>query len=111
MNQFTIPCTEEQTKKALELGAPLQYNYQDKEIVYIENEGYMKIPTAEQMVGWLEEYYSIEISVSTDTGEWWGNVYHNGHYVDEPLDNHFDTRIKALLATIDVALDYLIQNK
>lgn len=57
MERYTIYCTKDQTRKAFKLGAPLQYGDQGKEVVYIEDEGYMKIPTAGQMCGWLEEQY------------------------------------------------------
>lgn len=58
MNGYTIYCTKEQTKKALEIGAPIRFaSINDIRLGrYIEvesnNEVYC-IPTAEQMLGWL----------------------------------------------------------
>lgn len=49
MEQYTIYCSDEQTKKALELGAPLEYHCPN------ERESVYHRPTAEQMLGWLEE--------------------------------------------------------
>lgn len=58
MNQYIIYCTGEQTKKAIELGAPLQRytsipNFAD--VIEITTSEYYEIPTAEQMIGWLEK--------------------------------------------------------
>lgn len=86
MEEFTILCTKEQTKKALALGAKIKtamskYNatianknceqgkesfdeYQKKGIIFLSN-GFSAMayitPTAEQMRGWLEEQYHIHI--------------------------------------------------
>lgn len=62
MDEYTIYCTKEQTLKALELGASINircsYNgYHPlpfiKEIT-IEPHHFAEVPTAEQMVGWLQ---------------------------------------------------------
>lgn len=62
MNRYTIYCTEEQAKKALELGAPIEtIRLQTGEnppidSIYISQQfEHYYIPTAEQMLGWLEE--------------------------------------------------------
>lgn len=103
MNRFTIPCTVEQTKKALELGAPIEVcdNYT------ITNDfRFYNIPTAEQIISWLEEQ-GIFISIVPDTDE-------------NTCANHVETkkyslcnevhlsRKEATLAAIDAALEYLL---
>lgn len=59
ISDYTIYCTPEQTKKALELGVPIE----KKEIQVCDNaknffwhdDFYYNYPTAEEMIGWLEE--------------------------------------------------------
>lgn len=69
MNDYTIYCTEDQTKKALELGAPIElwseYHKKQEHDFKLDTpipckqftNGYCvaSCPTAEQMIGWLEE--------------------------------------------------------
>lgn len=117
MSDYNVFCTPEQTKKALELGAPIEtYSGGDVEYVGI-NDCKRIIPTTEQMIGWLEEQRCIiEISI-------W-NGYHNGtlywHYdlcgynhtfIFNDDINEFESRKEATLAAIDAALDYLISRK
>lgn len=59
ISDYTIYCTPEQTKKALELGVPIE----KKEIQVCDNakhffwhdDFYYNYPTIEQMIGFLEE--------------------------------------------------------
>lgn len=54
MEEYTIYCTEEQTKRALELGAPIK--------MFLDG---MDNPTAEQMIGFILESgrgYSTDLS-------------------------------------------------
>lgn len=60
MDKYTIYCTEEQTKKAIELGAPISFNkvgegLPSHHLVSREKRGYYEIPTAEQMIGFILE--------------------------------------------------------
>lgn len=108
MNKYTIHCTEEQTKKAFELGAPIVIlpNYEEyKGFPFVRhtngNEYPCAIPTAEQMLGWLEErglYIQIDNMAST-VGVDFKTIY----------DRIKTSRKEATLAAIDVALDYLIR--
>lgn len=68
MEQYTIYCTEEQTKRAFELGATIQqialgacdyYNHHTK-----INDYYYVIPRAEQMLGWLREEKGLYIDTT-----------------------------------------------
>ena len=104
MDKFAIHCTEEQTKKALELGAPITTSNDrfDEHVSPICKEGeqwlYAIIPTAEEMIGWLEEQgilvginhcdYEIEV------GTFFIHCRKKG-------------RVEATLAAIDAALEYL----
>lgn len=74
MDKYTIYCTFEQVKKALELGAPINLfckDYMAGHINYMGSPiriGYVLIykdlyyaPTAEQMILWLEEQKNLII--------------------------------------------------
>lgn len=103
MNRYEIRCTEEQTKKALELGAPIYNNYGIGGIY----EG-LKNPTAEQMIGWLEEQgQSIEVCRLYKNNPNWSA------FVDDTqiIGKYYPTRKGAIIAAIDAALEYLINNK
>lgn len=92
ISDYTIRCTEEQTNKALELGAPIE------------------LPTAEQMIGWME---GQGILFDIDT-EWNKSVL---VYVwdceNKSLINHVfhGSRKETILAAIDAALGYLSNKK
>lgn len=128
MLTYTIYCTEAQTKKALELGAPIEnhnYTFGNNETCTYLGKDYTKQPaldwfaqqpTAEQMLGWLEEQgvkcficqdmydddsYNIQIN---------NKLVRTGHpQYNYPLSYHF--RKEATLAAIDAALEYLVDNK
>lgn len=124
MEQYTIYCTAEQTEKALKLGAPIivTSNHSDVankeyyEVYHYESRTTTAIvlPTAEQMIGWLEEQglwihfckpnqrpklLSFSISVL------------NEHFKRVTIGGEYDSRKKVTLAAIDTALDYLSKNK
>lgn len=118
MSDYTCYCTPEQTKKALELGAPIQFaSINDIRLGrYIEvegnNEAY-EIPTAEQMIGWLEER-EIKITFIL-TSAYGPNGLTNGY---TPVVNFkwncetcYTSRKEATLVAIDAALEYLTNNK
>lgn len=115
MEKFTIYCTEEQTRKALELGAPIEPTFCEHglvEQVLLENpntpyvKSYYDIPTAEQMLEWLRSkglrfkiaeyvnitYWQYQIKLSFKCGS-------ELCYKD------------AVLSLIDAALDYLVNNR
>lgn len=106
MTRYTLPCTEEQTRKSLELGAPIE------KICFALTDAWQnKIPTAEEMIGWLEEqgvYVETKVNQRTDGVT---NFVYNvicGSY--SSLNNEvifFDTRKEATLAAIDAALVYV----
>lgn len=95
MFQQTLFCTPEQTRKALELGAPLKPYTANG---YVES-GCAEIPTAEQMIGWLEE-----CSMFCEIRHY-EYFYHS--YVNDTYLGHFASRKAATLAAIDAALEYL----
>lgn len=113
ISDYTIYCTEEQTKKALELGASIEL----ASIIDIKNERFATIgkeyyctPTAEQIIGWLEEQ-GILIDIDP---EW--NKYVSVYVWDcenkSLINNVFrGSRKGATIVAIDTALDYLTQNK
>lgn len=113
MDQYTLYCTEEQTKNALELGAPIDFFEENDEnnehAIHVGQGLYAIIPTAEQMINWLEER-GVFISIVHDTDE---NTYAN--YVETKefsLSNVVcSSRQEAILVAIDKALEYLSNNK
>lgn len=126
MKKYIIYCTGEQTKKALELGAPIYttnehlYRHPHEYKYYVEvniqgNFYAAKIPTAEQMLGWLEEHGVVIDILSHYIGcdEYEKSIYvydwmRNDEYTD---DITYETRKEATIAAIDAALEYLIKNK
>ena len=132
MEEFTIYCTEEQTKKALKLGAPIGKKIIAYSICTQPSSGYEEdfseetdeliIPTAEQMIQWLEEQ-GIYAWVCPNFYEY-DKVYnvsfvHNISKLRKPYistgekyDQSFHPSHKeAVLSAIDEALDYLIKNR
>lgn len=123
MKQYTIYCTDKQVKKALELGAPLDgvckqdgtrpiyYTLPTSDPKWMDCDAYY-MPTAEQMIGWLETRGEFRIEISTGIRDVWfyyihisyGTNYKNLFY------GGFHTRKEATLAAIDAALDYLVNN-
>lgn len=114
MEQYTIYCTEEQTRKALDLGAPIT-SYENAFIstavphfsVGIDDKNWVEYicPTAERMIGWLETKVELGLHV------WRGKDYYGFSLWDgvEEIKYRVDlaTRKEATLAAIDEALDYL----
>lgn len=116
MNRYTIYCTEEQTKKALELGAPilkspiLEILRNEINVTgFILDNSIYWYPTAEQMISWLEEkgfYFHI-------------NTYGAAVEIDFKTiyEDHNKPHKEAILAAIDAALnidaalEYLKNNK
>lgn len=109
MNRYTIYCTESQTKKALGLGAPIEEFCGIFPTASINGIIY-DIPTAEQMIGWLEEQAVIDdIEIYTYNAEWKFEVFlTNGDYTK---CNSFHSRKEATIAAIDATLKYLSNNK
>lgn len=122
MEEFTIYCTEEQTKKALELCAPLNFVEEGRATwkqkhssLYIpEKWRYFSYPTAEQMINWMEERGGISVNVQRIMIG--GSYKYMCHVTDLHFNYigkggiHYSTRKEATLAAIDIVLDYLINN-
>lgn len=134
MNRYTIYCTEEQTEKALELGAPIEINSHPPlngekfmwlsppaDAIAWNNSTNCLVPTAEQMIGWLEEQ-GIHIKIDCEGSL---NYVVQLQFINSPKDldvinrsykgiighRGFPSCEEATLAAIDAALDYLISNK
>lgn len=114
MNRYTIYCTNDQAMTAFELGAPLYLQTVDDSadsIEVFENGiyNYYEIPTAEQMIGFLEDKFSLHFLTGMDVEDkFFINVYYNGGHIGV---KGCDTRKKATLAAIDAALEYLSHRK
>lgn len=126
MNRFTIYCTEEQTRKALELGAPINVSImvdilRDNIGIYCFLQGgdAYWFPTAEQIVGWLESqgiHIELEYDLTFDKYDFCildedESVAKRTMYCDYFGFNSFSNLKDATLAAIDTALEYLEQNK
>lgn len=116
ISDYTIRCTPAQTRKALELGVPIESgndvniydNKEDTNLLY-------KFPTAEQMIGWLEEQgVTFEVILASKKF-----VYFTMWRIDDrgarPIvgrsASDFPSRSEATLAAIDAALEYLITHE
>lgn len=121
MNRYTIRCTEEQTHKALKLGAPILKEVYAPIIRYEmpyycidkEKKTAFHIPTAEQMIGWLrEEDLSVEVMNVYQGGKKWISYIWNikeSQLIKETIEV-VDYK-EAILVGIDAALEYLIKKK
>ncbi len=128
LDEYTIYCTEEQTKKFIELGAPIikRWCYEDSFIPFphiaefVINDdyyaglrrfrGYATIPTAEQMINWLETQQGItEIFITIDLQDWIYAIIGKESVINGY--EHFSSRKEATLAAIDAVLEYLIKNR
>lgn len=123
MGLYATYCTEEQTKKALELGAPIEALYtkadyqQTRPTISIKGEfvdyDYF-VPTAEEMIGWLEKQECIaEIHIVRGIcyPNWSFDVYDEHYASAVPTYMFYETRKEATLAAIDGALEHLKNNK
>lgn len=119
MGLYAIYCTEEQTKKALELGAPIEVLYtkadyqQKRPTISIKGEfvdyAYF-VPTAEEMIGWLENqglYFSIEC-IGNYVYEVWTK---DTDKIVIIINSCVHTRKEATLSAIDAALEHLNENQ
>lgn len=128
MDKYTFYCSEEQTRNALELGAPIRevfYDVQSPEIakqynlLIIDSKLYC-IPTSEQMINWLTEQEILLCINPTNSSSnfYWirgvkmGEKYRwESHFEINKCKTTFNTRQKATLDAIDKALEYLSNNK
>lgn len=117
MELYTIYCTEEQTKKALKLGAPIE-TY--KPIIINSKAGgsfttpTIETVTAEQMIGWLEEQ-GILVLIDPSQDKFFGTYClkrEDGYWLNRIfLEGLYSSRKEATLSAIDAALEYLSGNK
>lgn len=109
----------EQTRKALELGAPIYYELECHiNLGTLEREPYpyvkvnedgepiLKTPTAEQMINWLEEQIDNIDIIKNTNGKWLYLLYQTNSSSHETKSG-YPTRKEATLAAIDAALEYL----
>lgn len=123
MNRYTIHCTPEQTKKAIELGAQIVIlpNYTEYRVFPLVkckdgNERPCVIPTAEQMRGWIMYNGAIDFYVDRDLDEELNYCDTYGYVVAFDDENRFvgtgfNSYIEATLAAIDAAFEYLEEQK
>lgn len=120
MKRYEIPCTAEQTRKAFELGAPIEFEMEcPVNLDTLERSPYPDIkmgkdgeslliaPTAEEMIGWLEEQGFYFYIYKDDL--WNGEVEYGYKWYGSSYD--VSSRETATLAVIDAALDHLTKIK
>lgn len=116
MKSKEIYCTEEQTRRALDLGAPINATFADIPNKCEYDGCYIEIPTAVQMLGWLEEQKdipNINIISSVYNRDWKYEINLN---MPEGYDyllwkDGYTSRKEATIAAIDAALEYLVKTK
>lgn len=136
ISDYSIYCTEEQTKKAFELGAPLSVITAKNEKVieaykafangkrknectvldnFQESCGCHLIanPTAEQMIGWLEKQglWEIQITRKWRYNGWYFYLYNSMGDDLVDFETTYLSRKEVTLAAIDAALNYLIKKR
>lgn len=132
MNRFTIFCTEEPTRKAFELGAPIEleseyYNPTENDFKldnpipcesFTNGYHYAKCPTAGQMIGWLEEQYKMSFEISEVTSGfqyglwiWDEEIKYLKKFKFLGEKTHLSSRKEATIAAIDAALEQLTNKK
>lgn len=118
ISDYTIYCTESQIKRAIELGAKMEYAkvidtiYGNSIRIPEETGEFYQNPTAEQMIGFLLDNGITDMVISRKKNPhtfgfniWYGM---NG-LIQEEIQ--YPSRPEATLAAIDAALDYLTNNK
>lgn len=113
ISDYTIYCTEEQTKRAMNLGANMKFLNCDETKEYkhfYRHHIAFAFPTAEQIVGWLEKQGILVLtepsqdkfygtySLKREDGYWFNRIF---------LEGLYPSRKEATLAAIDAALKYL----
>lgn len=128
MNRYEIRCTEEQARKAFKLGAHIMtFGYGDLgdvegEILKMNRQTVLsrkddnsiivgQIPTAEQMLGWLEEQgILVSILYGYEISNKWAYDLDSEEYIDYK-SGVYSSREEATNAAINAALEYLLSNK
>lgn len=123
MDEYTILCTEAQTKKALKLGAPIEIKTIEEAPKDWQGKAYFtgmatcaKLPTAEQMIGWIESISTIQLQIEK---QMIGCSVRYRIWVRDkcvPFSNiikmqNYHSRKEATLAAIDATLEYLGNKK
>lgn len=126
ISDYSIYCSEEQTRKALELGAPIITTSKEASMFFcaahpktfiskgVKNsnkEFTCAMPTAEQMISWLEEQKETSFDVYEIYNGWTYNIIYGHSDANAVSVIHYDSRKEATLAAIDAALEYLTNNK
>lgn len=111
MDRYAILCTESQTRKALTLGAPIEtcgyYYKQQFGCNTISDTDLHIIPTAEQMIGWLEEQ-GIMFNIATNPFDEFKVIMSKAGGYDNIANIEWnESRKEATIAAIDAALEYL----
>lgn len=113
ISDYTIYCTPEQTRKALELGAPIYMTFAPGDyiepILAVKDENSKEknylCPTAEQMIGFLEtKGVFVGVAWNCILKKWDSYTHVKNDMIGYDC---YDSREEATIAAIDAALDYL----
>jgi len=117
MSDYTNFCSEEQTKRAYKLGAPIRvhrdawrrHNEGEQPIDIGTTNGFttwLMTPTTQQMIGWLRTEKDIDICIGNTSLDYRFNVWHRDELIKELFVSRYEYEYGEL-AAIDAALDYL----
>lgn len=112
MNDYTCHCTEEQTRRAYELGAPIEKNYCEtlnQTTSFSVDDMYLVIPTTQQMVNWLRDKFGVLVvtKYNSEKKVYFGCIKKFGDFAYIGVTDGYFSYDRAELAAIDAALDYL----
>lgn len=126
MNRYEIRCTPEQTRKALELGAPIEFEMEwpfnsdtfersPYPEIKMDKDGEPSLinPTAEQMLGFFRSK-NIHIVIQKDIIDNWSAYGHEISPIEFTVFDRltgYKSYEEATIAAIDAALEYLTDNK
>lgn len=129
MRDYREYCTEEQTLRALKLGAvlepgvaylsdirPFVYREPDKKSCAWNNSSCWFCPTTQEMIRWIEDTTSIRVNIVSLNGDEFGIAVID-YTEEEPFDltlndnTEYSSRTEAERAVIDVVLKHLEDNK
>lgn len=115
MDQFTIFCTPDQTKRAIDLGAPIIKStfVTGQKWMYIDKTIFL-IPTAEQLIGFMFKHKGLQALriIHYPESNRWGytliiKMHSIGVTLSENKDQLFSSQPEATLGAIDAILDFL----
>lgn len=119
MQDYSCYCTAEQTQRAYKLGAPIEYSQfaypseWENNMCKVKDEyGHysiaLRVPTTQQMIGWLREKGILFEFIDLSDGLCDFNITRKSDDVLIYSNEYSNTITQAELEAIDAALDYIL---